>query len=473
MSEQIGETQNARPVFRDGLRINLDKMSAIRNLRGSVLGVVLYFSILVVCLLPIPSHAQTQPQVSPAANPKRILVLYSYGYSLPSYWKFNPGLVSVMEKAGVKYGDLFFEYLDLPHIGDTERKQALADILRHKYAEISLDLIITIHAPATLFLRNEAKDTFPHVPTISWIMQEGFNQDYAGNRHLQIFAGLDVQGTLERALELFPETRRVLFISGTFQIDAETEREARSIFSHWESELQFEYTSHLSVEEMLERVANLPPQSIVIYWNVIRDKTGRIFNQTDVGRMVAMTANAPVFCLFDTLLGFGMVGGSVQSYELGGTRIGNLALDILSGRINLTEQNQQLVLNSVPMFDWKQLERWGADTSKLPKGSILVNHPSSPLEQYKWHIIGLLMFSMAQSSLIISLLILRSRRKSAEELLKKAEEKYRNIFEGALEGIYETSPEGQNLISNPALLPGLVRYRRSPRNRKFPERGPW
>ncbi|MGO9017275.1 MAG: PAS domain S-box protein [Syntrophobacteraceae bacterium] len=423
----------------------------IRTLRGSVLGVVLYFSILVVCLLPIPSHAQTQPQVSPAANPKRILVLYSYGYSLPSYRKFNPGFVSVMEKAGVRYGDLFFEYLDLPHIGDTERKQALADILRHKYAEISLDLIITIHAPATLFLRNEAKDIFPHVPTISWIMQEGFKQDYAGNGHLQIFAGLDVQGTLKRALELFPETRRVLFISGTFQIDAETEREARSIFSHWEGELQFEYTSHLSVEETLVRVANLPPQSIVIYWNVIMDKTGRTFTPTDVGRMVAMTANAPVFCLYDTLLGLGMVGGSLQSYELGGTRTGNLALDILSGRINLTEQNQQLVFNSVPMFDWKQLERWGADTSRLPKGSIFVNRPRSVWYDYRWSVISFLVVLLVQSSLIIGLLIHRSRRKSAEELLKKAEEKYRNIYEGAIEGIYETSPEGKYLISNPAL----------------------
>jgi PAS domain S-box-containing protein len=426
----------------------------IRNLRRSVLGAVLYLSLLVLLffgLLHSPACAQSQSDALTTANPKRILVLYSYGYALASYQKFNPPFVSIMRNAGLKDGDLFFEYLDLSHMRDTEHKQSLADILRHKYAEISLDLIITIHAPATLFLRNEAKDIFPHVPTISWIMQEGFKLDYAGNRHLQIFAGLDVQGTLERALELFPETRRVLFISGTFPIDAETEREARSIFSHWESELQFEYTSHLSVEEMLERVANLPPQSIVIYWNVLRDKTGRTFNQTDVGRMVAMTANAPVFCLYDTLIGLGVVGGSLQSYELGGTRTGNLALDILSGRINLTEQNEQLVLNSVPIFDWKQLERWGADTSKLPKGSILVNHPSSPLEQYKWHIIGLLMFSLVQSVLIIGLLIHRSRRKSAEELLKKAEEKYRNIFEGALEGIYETSPEGKNLTSNPAL----------------------
>ncbi|MGA2228645.1 MAG: PAS domain S-box protein, partial [Syntrophobacteraceae bacterium] len=49
------------------------------------------------------------------------------------------------------------------------------------------------------------------------------------------------------------------------------------------------------------------------------------------------------------------------------------------------------------------------------------------------------------------------RRTAEEELWKSrenlriAEEKYRGIFENALEGIYETSPEGNNLTSNPAL----------------------
>jgi two-component system, cell cycle sensor histidine kinase and response regulator CckA len=39
----------------------------------------------------------------------------------------------------------------------------------------------------------------------------------------------------------------------------------------------------------------------------------------------------------------------------------------------------------------------------------------------------------------------------SEEGLRIAEEKYRSIFENALEGIYETTQEGKNLISNPAL----------------------
>jgi PAS domain S-box-containing protein/putative nucleotidyltransferase with HDIG domain len=42
-------------------------------------------------------------------------------------------------------------------------------------------------------------------------------------------------------------------------------------------------------------------------------------------------------------------------------------------------------------------------------------------------------------------------RKEAEEELKKSEEKYRNIFENAVMGIYQATPSGQYLSANPVL----------------------
>jgi diguanylate cyclase (GGDEF)-like protein/PAS domain S-box-containing protein len=45
-----------------------------------------------------------------------------------------------------------------------------------------------------------------------------------------------------------------------------------------------------------------------------------------------------------------------------------------------------------------------------------------------------------------------SRRKIAEEALRKSEEKYRSIFENAVEGIFQTTPEGRYLSVNPSLV---------------------
>jgi len=44
-----------------------------------------------------------------------------------------------------------------------------------------------------------------------------------------------------------------------------------------------------------------------------------------------------------------------------------------------------------------------------------------------------------------------TKRKRAEELLKEAEENYRSIFENAVEGIFQITPQGQFIVTNPAL----------------------
>jgi PAS domain S-box-containing protein len=44
-----------------------------------------------------------------------------------------------------------------------------------------------------------------------------------------------------------------------------------------------------------------------------------------------------------------------------------------------------------------------------------------------------------------------TERKAAEEALRQAEEKYRSIFENAIEGIFQTTPDGRYLSVNPAL----------------------
>ena len=48
-----------------------------------------------------------------------------------------------------------------------------------------------------------------------------------------------------------------------------------------------------------------------------------------------------------------------------------------------------------------------------------------------------------------------SALKRNEQELRDAEEKYRSIFENAIEGIFQTTPEGSYMSVNPALAPDL------------------
>src|SRR5690606_15695839 len=55
------------------------------------------------------------------------------------------------------------------------------------------------------------------------------------------------------------------------------------------------------------------------------------------------------------------------------------------------------------------------------------------------------------SQLITRAMIYAIERSQAKAALFKAEEKYRSIFENAVEGIFQTTPDGHYLSANPAL----------------------
>jgi PAS domain S-box-containing protein len=422
----------------------------VMSLGRSLLQLILCGSIAFVALLAFRTHVRAESQVVNPSSPKHILVLHAYARLLPVYQKFDSAFISAMQGAGVKEGEMFFEYMDVSRIRDKEHMQAQAEMLRHKYSDTKIDLIVTLHAAAMHFVLGELKDFFPNAPMISWVMESGFKREGTERRVLWLLAGLDVEGSLKCALEFFPETKQVVFIGGANKAEAQVEEAFRKSIAHLEDRVQFEYTSNLSLEEMLGRVAHLPPQSIIIYGSVFSDKTGRSFTPKDVGVQVAKIANAPVFCQYDTILGLGAIGGSLMSFETAGTEAAHLAFDLLNGRINLTEKTDPIVISPVLMFDWEQLKRWGADKSNLPEGSILVNYSPSLFLLYRWHIVGLLTFSLAQSLLVVGLLINRRRRRSAEQSLRQKTKELDQFFNVSLDLLCIAKTEGYFLRLNPA-----------------------
>ena len=68
--------------------------------------------------------------------------------------------------------------------------------------------------------------------------------------------------------------------------------------------------SGLTIGETLSRVHNLPPDTIVFYTSIFRDKGGLTFHPPDALRLVSQASNAPVFGFVETHVGKGIVGGT-------------------------------------------------------------------------------------------------------------------------------------------------------------------
>jgi PAS domain S-box-containing protein len=74
-----------------------------------------------------------------------------------------------------------------------------------------------------------------------------------------------------------------------------------------------------------------------------------------------------------------------------------------------------------PMFDWRQLKRWGIGEEHLPPGSIVRFKEPTLWEQYKWGIISFITFCFGQTLLIVGLFVQRSRRKRVERAFAERE----------------------------------------------------
>ena len=101
---------------------------------------------------------------------------------------------------------------------------------------------------------------------------------------------------------------------------------------------------------------------------------------------MAEASSVPVYGVHDLYIGSGIVGGMMRGSHATGTRVGQIARQILDGTPPENIPIEPVPL--VPTFDWRQLQRWGIDTSRLPVGADVRFRQPSAWESYRWYIVA-------------------------------------------------------------------------------------
>ena len=408
------------------------------------------FFILLTCGLlscPVPTRAQAQPR-NPLSE-KNVLILHALEANMPLNVRTDRAIMASLEAGGVGLKAQFYEYLDLHRHPGVQHRQHLAELLRIRYDDHKIDAIITLYPEALQFVLDEGRTIFPDAPIVALYMYPGFDASKTGRRIFQHVLMNDIAGTFEIALKLVPEAKSVYVVSGVHPLDKKNEAQARLGLQKWEGRLDFRYLTDMSLEEMLAAISGTPRETIILYLAVSADNTGKTYNPRDVAERLSRVANGPVFGLYESILGYGIAGGSLVSYDGIGTQAGQLALNILSGTQGSENTPAALDVPPVPMFDWRQLRRWNLSESALPKGSIVVNREFT-FWDLKYYIIGALAFVIAQSFLIAGLLVQKRRKRSAEESLRQKTEELDQFFNLSLELLCIANTDGYFLRLNPA-----------------------
>lgn len=379
---------------------------------------------------------------------KNVLVLNAFPANMPLSLRTDHGIRVTLETVGLGVEQQFFEYLDLARYPDHEHRQHLAELLRLRHAQRKIDFLITVESGALEFLVNEGRDLFPDTPVLALDLPPTFEMPKTDRLIIQQSIAYDMIGTLEAALKLVPEAKRVYVVIGAFAEHQPYLDQARRDFRKWEGRLEFVYLNDRSLEEMLAMVSNAPSGTIILYLAVVTDSTGKVYNPRDVVQLLSRASTAPVFGLFDTLLGYGIAGGSLVSYEQLGTQAAKLILGMLANPQSLTTSKTVLEVPSVSMFDWRQLRHWKLDEEALPKGSIIINREAT-LWDHKYVIFGGLAFILGQSFLILGLFVQKRRRHSAERSLRQKSEELDNFFDVNLDLLCIADTGGYFLRLNP------------------------
>jgi len=247
--------------------------------------------------------------------------------------------------------------------------------------------------------------------------------------------------TLELVLRLHPDTRRVLFVSGSGEFDRTVLAIAKADVRDLESEgVELAYLPDVTISELLERLASLPEHAIVIQLSFSKDSADVRVDGPEILSKVASASTAPVYGVSNIVLGSGIVGGSLISIEDMGAGAADIGARILAG-----ERPQDIPPQSVPnvlMFDWREMQRWGISEKSLPPGSIVQFVVPSFWDEYKWRIIAILTLCIFEALIIGLLLANRARRRQAE----RETERFASLVEAQHQRL-------EDLVTN---VPGIV-----------------
>ena len=340
---------------------------------------------------------------------KNVLMISVIGASHPGPVIVSDQMVSALHADPRFQVEFYWENLD--GVYPPQGLQQRMDLLVSQYRHLKLDLIVLV-GPNAMQLLAQPKAIFPDVPVVFCCAISGMIDQVADNRATGAWFQLEPAKTVDAALGLLPATRHLFVVAGQSGYDRDLTALVKKDLVSYEHKLDVTYLTDLPMSKLLETLRHLPDHSIILFLSFFEDVQGREFLSTpEALPMIAGAANAPVFGLAATHLDRGIVGGLVVSLEEQGKIMGRDALEILGGK---PPQDIPIVYGpSLYLFDWRQLQRWSLDGSRLPAGSIVLFRQPTLWEKYRqtW-LIGLLVLA-SLSFLTIYLLFERKRLHAA------------------------------------------------------------
>ena len=315
--------------------------------------------------------------------------------------------------------------LDNPRFEQKSYQDTFAEALRGAYSNEKPDLVVTVGTRSRQFAVQYRDEVFPGVPIVFMSdtspLPEKMWPGVTG-----VHSATGVQETIDLALRLHPDAQSVAVISKASGPDNDWFQAERSeLLRHRDKATEIDLLGPAS-PELLQRVAELPPHTVVLFQLYPEDSNQPAFGAMDV--LAAVAERFPTYSILPFItVGHGGVGGASYDSTADPVLAGQLAARVLSGEKvdNLPVVENSKVLISV---DWRQLRRWNIPESSLPPGTRVLFREPTLWEQGRKYFLAGIAIILLQSLLIFALFWHRARRRKAELELGRSEQKFSKAF---------------------------------------------
>ena len=368
---------------------------------------------IVLCTVLLLAAGMATASAAGQPRPRTVLVLEATNPNTSYFREVNKAFNAAVAAESANSVYVYVESLAFRDFEGIQYSELLRNFLREKYRDKPIGVIVAYNSLALSHAVKWRDDVWPGVP----IIFTGVDDKFAAGLKLPAdVTGFTVrhrlQDMVDVARRLVPQLRQVVLVgdrlgtSGYWQFFPE---EVPDIAKH----LTVVDFTGLPMADVKARVAGLLDNAALIYVGLFTDGAGASFNPNDALQAIAAAANRPIVIDTETFIGAGGVGGPVTSLNRIGEDAARLAWRILDGTdVSSIPISQADIIR--PLFDWRQLQRFGIDAGRLPAGSEFLFRSPTAWEQYRWQIVLIAAALVGQSLLIAGLLHQRRRRHLAE-----------------------------------------------------------
>ena len=379
---------------------------------------MLYLLVLIASLAGFAGLANA----SQNATKTRVLILHPYDQAFPASVQVGR---AIRERLIREFGalDIYSEHLDMSRFRGEPYQRLMARHIEEKYGPKSPSLAIALGVPSLTFALNQRQALGTSTPIVYCCVKPSTIADLEDANNVFGIAGeYDIRPTVRLAMQLQPEARQLLVLSGASIADQLFEQEARLSLGEFGSRLSIRYLSGLPRSELLQEVSAVPRDTIIVILNYLADRTGAHHVPQEIARLVSETASAPTYAMFDTMIGTGIVGGHMDTFHDAGVQTAELAIQVLAGAIPAGGQFSARTPQQ-NIVDARQLDRWGLPRSNLPAGSEVRFESASIWQTHRRAATAALITFGIVIVALISLLAQMRRRLNAEAYLRESEER--------------------------------------------------